>query len=63
MSLRRCHLQSENLDKLIFVNKNWPTDPRIGYKSPSSFIDLIQTGLNLEEKFEGAFKRDEIQEL
>jgi hypothetical protein len=23
-SLKRCRLQLENLDKLIFVNKNWP---------------------------------------
>jgi hypothetical protein len=26
---RRCCLQIENLEKLIFVNKNWLNDPRI----------------------------------
>jgi hypothetical protein len=62
-SLRRSHLQSKNLNKLIFVNKKWPTDPRIGFKSPSSFVDLIWTGLNLEKEFERAFKRDKILEL
>jgi hypothetical protein len=62
-SLKKCHFQSENLDKLIFVNKNWPADPRIGCKSPSSFVDLIRTGLNLEKEFERAFKRDKILEL
>jgi hypothetical protein len=34
-NLRRCHLQTENLEKLIFVNKIQPNDLRIGYKSPS----------------------------
>jgi len=29
-NFRRCHLQSENLEKLIFVNKNWPNDLKIG---------------------------------
>jgi hypothetical protein len=29
-NLKRCHLQSDNLDKIIFVNKNWPSDPRVG---------------------------------
>jgi hypothetical protein len=32
-NFRRCHLQTENLEKLIFVNKNWPNDPKIGCKS------------------------------
>jgi hypothetical protein len=56
--LKRCCLQSKNLDKLILVNKNWPYDPRISYKSPSSLVDFIENALNLEEKlkeFEGAF--------
>jgi hypothetical protein len=25
-NLRRCHLQLNNLERLIFVNKNWPND-------------------------------------
>jgi hypothetical protein len=24
---KRCRLQLENFDKLIFVSKNWPNDP------------------------------------
>ncbi len=60
--LRRCCLQSKNLDKLIFVNKNWPYDPRVSCKSPSSLVDFIENDLNLEEKleFEGAFERVEV---
>jgi hypothetical protein len=49
ISRRRCCLQSENLNKLIFVNKNWPYDPRISCKSPS-LVDFIEKNLNLEKK-------------
>jgi hypothetical protein len=62
-SFRKCHLQSKELDKLIFVSKNWPNDPRIGCKSPFNLADFIESDLNLEEKFEGAFERDEVVEL
>jgi hypothetical protein len=62
VSLRRC-LQLKILDKLIFVNKNWPNDPIISCKSPFSLVDLIKTNLNIEEEFEGTFERDEILEL
>jgi hypothetical protein len=51
------------LDKLIFVNKKWPSDPKISYKSPSSLVDLIEIDLNLQEKFEGTFEKDEVVEL
>jgi len=34
-------MQSNNLDKLIFVSKNWPNDPKEGCSSPSSLIELI----------------------
>jgi hypothetical protein len=43
-------LQSKNLDKLIFVSKNWPNDPKIGCKSPSSFANFIENDLNLEDE-------------
>ncbi len=63
INLRRYCLQLKNLNKLIFVNKNWPNDPKIGCKSSFSLVDLIKTNLNLEEEFERAFERDEILEL
>jgi hypothetical protein len=37
-SLKRCHLQSKKLDKLIFINKNWSNDYIIDYKSLSSLV-------------------------
>ncbi len=66
INLRRCHLQFENLEKLIFVNKNWPNDYKIGCKSPSNLLELIGIDADLEEEleqFEGAFERDEIVDL
>jgi hypothetical protein len=51
------------VDKLIFVNKNWPNDPRITCKSPYSLVDLIEINFNLEEEFKGAFEKDEVVEL
>ncbi len=62
-SLRRCHLQSKNLDKLIFVNKNWQNDPKIGCKCLSSLADIIENDLHLEEEFEVTFERDKVVEL
>jgi hypothetical protein len=43
----------------IFVNRNWPSDPRDGCKLPSNLIELIQTNFDFEEEleeFEGSFE-------
>jgi len=52
ISFKRCHLQSENLDKLIFVNRHWPNDLRIHYQSLFRLVELIEINVNLEEEFE-----------
>jgi hypothetical protein len=44
----RSHSQFKNVDNLIFVNKNWPNDPRIGCKSLYSLVNYFETDLNLE---------------
>jgi len=65
-NLRRYRIQLENLEKLIFVNKNWPNDYRVGCKSPSNLLELSGIDANLEEEleqFEGAFEKDEIVNL
>jgi len=65
-NFRRCHLQSENLEKIIFVSKNWPNNPRDGCKPPSNLVELIKTNLNFEEElenFEGSFERNEIVDI
>jgi hypothetical protein len=30
IALCKCYFQTKNLDKLIFVNKNWPSNPHVG---------------------------------
>jgi hypothetical protein len=48
-SFRKCCSESKNLDKLIFVNKNWSNDLKIGCKALSCLVDLIEIDANLEE--------------
>jgi len=51
---------------MIFVNKNWPNDPKIGCKSRYSLVELIENNLNLKEeldKFLKTFERDEVMEV
>lgn len=46
------------MENLIFVNKNWPSDSRIGCKSPFSLVEFIDIDGDLEEEleeFEGCF--------
>jgi len=65
-NIKGCHLQIQNLEKLIFVNKNWPNDLIIGYKSPSNLLEFLERDINLEEEleeFEGEFERDEVIEV
>ncbi len=45
--------------KIDFVNKNWPSDPKVGCKPPFNLVELIQTNLGFEEeleRFEGSFE-------
>jgi hypothetical protein len=52
-----------NLEKLIFVNKNWPNDPRVACKSLCNLVNLIEKNLKFKKKlkkFEISFEWDEI---
>lgn len=40
--LWRCRLQIDNLEKLIFANKNCPNDHKAGCKSTFSLIEFIE---------------------
>jgi hypothetical protein len=65
-NLKRCYLQIENLEKLIFVNKNWPNDLRIGRKSPSNLLEFLEKYVDLKKefkKFVGEFEVDEVVEV
>ncbi len=66
-NLRRCKLQTENLEKLIFINKKIVKRPQNrGCKSPFNLVKFIEMDGNLKkqfEQFEGDFERDEVSEL
>ncbi len=54
----KCRLQSENLEKLIFVTKIGPMIVELGCKSSSNLWKFIGINVDLEkelEQFEGAF--------
>jgi hypothetical protein len=62
-NLKKCRLQIENLEKLIFINKNWPNDPRIGWKSPSNLVKFLERDVDLKEEFEvfeGEFEKGKL---
>jgi hypothetical protein len=40
----------KKLKEIIFVNKNWPNDCRIGCKSPSNLLKFIGIDANLKEE-------------
>jgi hypothetical protein len=37
IALHRCHVQTNNMDKLILVNKKWLFNPQFGYLKPIDF--------------------------
>jgi hypothetical protein len=57
-NLKKCCSESDNLDKLIFVSKNWFNNPRVGCSSPFCLVKLIKVDVVLEEEakqYEGEF--------
>jgi hypothetical protein len=46
-NLKRCCLQSNNLEKLILVGKNWSNDIKVSCKTFSIFVKLIDFDLDL----------------
>ncbi len=53
------------MDKLIFVNENWPNDLKIGCKAPSNLVEWIGIVADIEEleEFEKTFERDEVMKF
>ncbi len=61
-NLKRCHLQLDNLEKWIFMNKNWLNDARMGCKALNNLVMLIAFKLDLEQElneFESSFEQHE----
>jgi hypothetical protein len=42
ISSKRSPLQPHNLEKLAFVNRNWPNGARVKCKSISNLVELIE---------------------
>ncbi len=66
INLRRCRLQTKNLEKLIFVNKNWPNDPRIRCKFSSNLLEFLEKHIDFKkelEEFEREFEENEVVEV
>ncbi len=43
-NLMRCHLQTNNLERLIFISKNWPNDFMVG-SFPNNLVELIKANV------------------
>ncbi len=50
--LRRCRLQTNFFKRLIFVNKTWPNDHRIGCKSPFNLLEFLERDIDLKKELE-----------
>ncbi len=58
-NLRRCCLQSNTIERLNFVGKNWPNDPKVSCKPPFNLLKLLENYLDLQKEFESSFEQDE----
>lgn len=55
-TLQGCDLQTDNCDKMIFVAKNWPDDPRVHCNKHPLFEDFIVVEEQMVEEFEEEFE-------
>ncbi len=61
INLRKCELQANNFQKLVFVNGNWPNDTTTSCKVLSTLVGLLKSDLELQneiEKFKDSFEQD-----
>ncbi len=49
-NMKKCYLQSDNLAILIFMNKNNPTDAKMGCKAPGNLVELIDFDIRFKIK-------------
>jgi len=60
ITLHSCCFQTNNMDKPIFVNKNWPSDPLIGCLKPINLAFTCEVEYGLMTKLEVKLK-DEVE--
>ncbi len=61
-NLKKCYLQLNNLEKWIFMNKNWLNDAKMGCKALNNLVMLIDSKLDLKQElneFESSFEQYE----
>ncbi len=58
-------LQFKTLDKLIFINQNWPNSHKVGCNMPSTLVEFIEKNEIVKklEEFEGEFERKQIVDM
>ncbi len=59
-TLRNCWLQIDNLDKLIFVHENWPSNPHVGCLKPFDLAVICEVKSNLTNELDVKFV-DEVE--
>jgi hypothetical protein len=47
----------DNMDTLIFVNKNWPSNPWIGCLKPTNFATTLEVEFELISKLKVEFEK------
>ncbi len=57
---RKCCFQTNNMDKMIFINKKWPFNTQINYLDPINITSTCEVEFDLlkelEVKFQGQVK-------
>jgi hypothetical protein len=57
-NLHQCMLQINNLEKLLFVHKNWLHGPRLSCKGgPKSMVDMIELEIDLKKELEEEYEK------
>jgi len=61
INLRKCWLQANNFQKLVFVNENFPNDMTTSCKVLFTLVGLLKSNLELQNEFENfkdSFEQD-----
>ncbi len=54
-NLHQCKLQIDKLERLIFVNKKWPNNLRLGCNNPKDMEEVVELEIKLACKLEEEF--------
>lgn len=56
IALCNCYFQTKNLDKLIFVSKNWPSNPHVRCPPKNYFASTCEVVSNIIEELDVEFE-------